>query len=61
MREEKGLVFTRKNQIQYAHIWNGEGGGDGGGGGGGGGIVNENGRHCQTKLIQQIIISYLIN
>ena len=28
---------------------------------GGGVIVNENGRHCQTKLIQQIIISYLIN
>ena len=31
------------------------------GGGGIGGIGNENGRHRETKLIQQITITYLIN
>ena len=46
------MVFINiynKNQIQCAHIWNREGV-----------IGNKNGRHRQTKLIQRIIISYLI-
>ena len=48
MRERKDLIFRTKNQMCIYLKW-------------GRGIGNENGRHHQTKLIQQIIISYLIN